>query len=167
MGAVVDFSGGTIGMRNVEATDPNPFDGSAAVRVSRAGIGVRVKSARGVGVTVRISARTGALQITLVGARHRFKYLSYAVISGSRLVVDLWKSRPPSKGAEIRRGPAGCLTLEKSSVSAGLVTASGRARGIFENQFPLVLRGSDGTILGRRTMHVSGGRWRGQLTYHT
>ena len=65
--AVVDFSGGTIGMRNVEATDPNPFDGSAALRVSRAGIGTRVAIARGVGVTVRISARTGALQITLVG----------------------------------------------------------------------------------------------------
>ena len=165
--AVVDFSHGTIGMRNVEATDPNPFDGSAALRVSRAGIGTRVAIARGVGVTVRISARTGALQITLVGARHRFKYLSYAVISGDRLVIDLWKSRPPSRTADIRRGPAGCLALLKSSVSAGLVTASGRARRVFENQFPLVLRRSDGTVIAQRTMHVSGGRWSGQLTYHT
>jgi hypothetical protein len=165
--AVVDFTGGTIGMRNVEATDPNPFDGTAAVRVSRAGIGTRVTSAHGLGVTVRITARTGALQITLGAARHRFKYLSYAVISGNRLAIDLWESAPPSKAAEIHRGPGGCLTLGKSSVSAGLVTASGHARGIFENQFPLILRGRDGTVIAQRTMHVRGGRWSGQLTYHT
>ena len=164
---VVSFTGGTIGMRNVDATDPNPFDGSAALRVNRAGIGTRVAAARGLGVTVRITPRTGALRITLVAARHRFKYLSYAVISGNRLAIDLWKSAPPSKAAEIRRGRAGCLTLDRSSVSAGLVSASGRARGIFENQFPLVLRGRDGTVLAQRTMHVSGGRWSGQLTYHT
>jgi hypothetical protein len=165
--AVVDFTGGTIALRNVDATDSNPFDGSASLRVARAGISTRVTGGRGLGITVHISPRSGALQITLAAARHRFKYLSYAIVSGSRLAIDLWKSAPPSKAAEIRRGPAGCLTLDASSVSAGLVTASGRARGIFENQFPLVLRGGDGTVLAQRTMHVSGGRWSGQLTYHT
>jgi hypothetical protein len=165
--AVVDFAGGTIGARSVEATDPNPFDGVAALRVTRAGIGTRLAGARGLGVTVRISARTGALQITLAATRHRFKYLSYAVIGGNRIVIDLWKSKPPSRAAEIRRGPAGCLTLDNNSVSAGLVSASGRVRGIFENQFPLVLRGSDGTVIAQRTMHVSDGRWSGQFTYHT
>ena len=43
----------------------------------------------------------------------------------------------------------------------------GARRGVFENQFPLVLCGSDGTLIGQRTMHVSGGRWSGQLTYNT
>ena len=66
--AVVTFTGGTVAMRDVEATDPNPFDGSAALRVSRAGIGTRVASARGLGISVSILARTGALQITLGGA---------------------------------------------------------------------------------------------------
>jgi len=103
----------------------------------------------------------------LAAARHRFKYLSYAIVGGSRLEIDLWKSAPPPKAAEIRRGPGGCLALDPSSVSAGLVTASGRARGVFENQFPLVLCGSDGTLIAQRTMHVSGGRWSGQLTYNT
>lgn len=164
---VVDFTGGTIAMRNVEATDPNPFDGSAGLRVSRAGIGTRVATAHGLGITVRLSGRSGALRITLAATRHRFKYLSYAVVGGSRLAIDLWKSTPPSKGAEIRRGTAGCLTLDRSSLSPGLVTASGRGRGIFENQFSLVLRGSDGAVVSRKTVHVSGGRWNGQLTYHT
>ena len=132
-----------------------------------ANIASRVGNARGLGVTVGISTRTRALQMTPTAARHRFKYLSYALIGGTRLVIDLWKSAPPSKAAEIRRGPAGCLTLDASSVSAGLVTASGRARGIFENQFPLVLRGSDGTVIVQRTIHVSGGQWSGQLTFHT
>ncbi|MGZ4305456.1 MAG: Gmad2 immunoglobulin-like domain-containing protein [Solirubrobacteraceae bacterium] len=164
--AVVDFSGGSIATRNVDATDPNPFDGSAALRVSRTDIGTRVGTARGLGVTARISARAGALQITLAAAPHRFKYISYAVIGGNRLAIDLWKGAPPSKAAEIRRGPAGCLTLDKSSVCVGLVSASGRARGIFENQFSFTLRGSDGTVLAQRTLHVNGGRWSGQLTYH-
>ena len=166
--AVVGFTGGTIGMRNVDATDPNPFDGSAAVLVTRAGIGTRVTGARGFGVTVGISARRGALRVTLVAVRHRFKYLSYTVINGGNgLAIDLWKGAPASKAAEIRSGPAGCLTLVASSVSAGLVTASGRAGGVFENQFPLVLRGSDGTVIAQRTVQVSYGRWSGQLTYHT
>lgn len=154
-------------MGNVQATDPNPFDGSAALRVSRAGIGTRVTTARGLGVTLRISARTGALQISLAAPLQRFKYLSYTILGGRQLAIDLWKSAPPSKNAEIRRGPAGCLTLARSSVTAGLVTASGRARGIFENQFPLVLRGRDGKVIAQRTMHMSGGRWSGQLTYRT
>jgi hypothetical protein len=163
--ATVEFTGGTIAMGNVNATDPNPFDGSASVRVSRGGIGTHLTAAHGLGITLRMSARTGTLQITLAAARHRFKYLSYAIVSGSRLEVDLWKSTPPSKAAEIRRGPSGCLALDATSVTAGLVTASGRARGIFENQFPLVLRGSDATVIAQRTVHVSGGRWSGQLTY--
>ncbi|MGZ6563853.1 MAG: Gmad2 immunoglobulin-like domain-containing protein [Solirubrobacteraceae bacterium] len=164
--AVVGFSGGSITTRSVEAIDPHPFDGSAALRVTRTRIGTRVEAARRLGVTVRISARTGALQITLVAAPHRFKYLSYTVIGGNRLAIDLWKSAPPSKAAEIHRGPAGCLTLDESSVIIGRVSGSGRARGIFENQFPLVLRGSDGAVIAQRTMHVSGGWWSGQLTYH-
>ncbi|MGZ4195133.1 MAG: hypothetical protein ACXVFQ_02010 [Solirubrobacteraceae bacterium] len=130
--AVVRFSGGTIGMGHVQATDPNPFDGSAALLVSRAGIGTRVTTARALGVTLRISARTGALRISLATARHRFKYLSYVVIGGKQLVIDMWKSAPPSKSAEIRRGLAGCLTMDRSSVTAGLVSASGHGRGIFE-----------------------------------
>jgi Immunoglobulin-like domain of bacterial spore germination len=166
--AVVDFTGGSIAMRNVEATDPKPFDGSASVRVTRPAIGTRVTSARGLGIALRISARTGMLQITLAAARHRFKYLSYTIINGGNgLAIDLWKSAPPSKRAEIRRSPGGCLALDKSSVSAGLVTASGRARATFENQFPLVLRDSDGTAIAQRTVRVSGGRWSGQLTYHS
>ncbi|MGZ6589361.1 MAG: Gmad2 immunoglobulin-like domain-containing protein, partial [Solirubrobacteraceae bacterium] len=165
--AVVRFSGGTIGMGNVRATDPAPFDGSAALLVSRAGIGTRVTTARGLGVTLRISARTGALRISLATARHRFKYLSYVGIGGKQLVIDMWKSAPPSKGAEIRRGLAGCLTMDRSSVTAGLVTASGHGRGIFENQFALVLRGGDGAVIAQQTMHVRGGRWSGQLAYHT
>ncbi len=165
--AVVDFTSGTIAVRNVEATDPSPFDGVVALRVTRSGIHTHVSSARGLGVTVRITARTGALVITLSAARHRFKYLSYAVIGGDRLAIDLWKSAPPSKAAEIRRGAAGCLTLDRSSVSAGLITAAGHARPIFENQFPLILRGTDGSIIASQTMHVNHGSWSGRLAYHT
>jgi hypothetical protein len=158
--AVVDFRGGTIGGGNVEATDPNPFDGSAALRVTRTGIGRRVASARGLGVTVRLSARTGVLQITLAAARHRFKYLSYAVISGNRLVIDLWKSSPPVKAAEIRRGSGGCLTLSSVNVRIdGRVVASGGEHGLFEHHLLVVLRGDDGRIIHQQALHSSGGRW--------
>jgi hypothetical protein len=120
----------------------------------------------GLGVTAQISPRTAALQVTLTAARHRFRYVSYMVVGGNRLAVDLWKSAPPSDAAEIRRGPAGCLTPNVSSVNGGLVTTSTRARAIFENQLPLVLRGSDGSVLTQYTVRVTGGRWTRQLTYY-
>ncbi|HZE06398.1 MAG TPA: hypothetical protein VE127_14305, partial [Solirubrobacteraceae bacterium] len=109
--------------------------------------------------------RAGSMQIRLTSARTRFKYLGYTLVSGTHLVIQLWKSRPPSRAAEIRRGTGGCLTLDRSSVTTGVVTASGRSHGLFENQGLLTLRGADGRVVTQRTVHVVGGRWSGRLTY--
>lgn len=162
----VDFVAGAVRPAEVTATDPNPFDGSSTLVVTRPGLHTRVSARTGLGVTAHIRRLpSGALQIRLTSVRNRFKYLGYTTVSGSHLVIQLWKSRPPSPVAEIRRGAGGCLELDRSRVTAGVVTASGRSTGLFENQAVLALRGADGRVLAQRTVHVSRGRWSGRLTY--
>lgn len=163
---VIDFTGGTINANQVAATDPSPMDGTAAVLVLRSGVGTHIRSASGLGLTVGITPGTGRLRITIHAAKGRFKYLSYAVVTGDRIAIDLWKSTPPSRAAEIRRGSGGCLTLDSAHVAAYLAGASGREHGVFENQFQVVLRGGDGSVLAQRHVTAHGGRWSAQLTYH-
>jgi Immunoglobulin-like domain of bacterial spore germination len=60
--------------------------------------------------------------------------------------------------------PEGCLTLDRWTVSAGVVTASGRAAGLFENQFQLNVRGATGKVMITRPVIAKGGRWSAHLT---
>ena len=163
--AVVDFTGGSISSGNVTAADAQPSDGSARVLIFRTGIRTTAAPASGYGITVRVVQDKDRLRVEITAARGRFKYLSYAVIAGNRLTIDVWKSAPPTKAAELRRGPEGCLTLDRSTVSAGDVTASGRAAGLFENQFQLNVRGATGKVMITRPVIAKGGRWSAHLTY--
>ncbi len=164
--AVVDFTGGTIGFNQVSATDPSPMNGTAALLVERPGVRTRVPGGSGDGITVRLVQGSGRLRIAITARAGRFKYLSYAVVTGDRIAIDLWNSTPPSRAAEIRRGVGGCLTLDSWKVNLGTVSVTGRERGVFENQFQVNLRGSDGRVLAQRHVDATNGHWSAQLNYH-
>ena len=98
---VVDFTGGTLHRNEVESPDPQPLDGRARVRVTRVGITTGAAAVTREGVTARIVQRSGSIVLQLSARRHRFKYLEHGVLhSHERLVVNLWKSRPPTRAAE-------------------------------------------------------------------
>ena len=83
-----------------------------------------------------------------------FKYLSYRLVGGDELVVDLWTSTFPAAG-NIARGSHDCLTLGRVSATPGLVRASGTAGRLFESRFRAVLRGFDGRVLAARSLTAS------------
>jgi len=89
---VVDFNG-KVPVRQVE------FDQLtrtiAVLHVAHPGITTQTAGRTADGVRVALQSGTQALHITATFARHRFKYLSYAVVTGNRLAIDLWKSAPP------------------------------------------------------------------------
>jgi len=104
------------------------------------------------------------LRIDLRAARLRFKYLSWAWVTEHHLVIDLWKSAPPSPAAEIHRGRGGCLSVDSvQPATDGVVDAAGREHLVFEHQFQVVVRAADGRVLAQRTLHATNGRWRARL----
>lgn len=152
---VLDFAG-RISARKVEAG--RVWTSSARVRV--AGATTNTTGATGQGVKVALQPGTQTLRVLLSFAARRFKYLSYTVVTGNRLAIDLWKSKPPTKPTQTCRG----LSLRRWLVRPGVVTVTGRERGIFENQFRVVVRGAHGKILGRRRF-VGPGSWGGNVRY--
>jgi hypothetical protein len=122
---VTDFTGGTISSNQVSATDPLTMDGTAALVVVRRGVRTQVPAASGDGVKVSLIQGSGRLRIAIRAAKGRFKYLSYAVVTGDPIAIDLWKSASPLKAAEIRRGAGGCLTLDNVTMAAYVASAAG------------------------------------------
>lgn len=160
---VVDFRGGALPgpVEPVEASDPDPFDGDAVVRVEQRGIRTRAAAVRSHGVRVRLTQGSGRVTARLSFDRRRFKYLAHDTLHRpERIVLNLWKSRPPA--ADIRRDPAGCLTLESLDASGRTVTASGTERGIFEHSVVVRVRGADGRVLRERAL--IGPAWSARLT---
>jgi hypothetical protein len=123
---VVDFTGGRVQPGEVNATDPNPFpDGFVRLPLGWPGVRTTADSVRDEGVFARI-AQTNNRRITIrmTGTDRRFKYVHYSALRGpERLVLDLYKSRPPMHAAEIVRGRRGCLTLDNLQVTPDRVTA--------------------------------------------
>ena len=156
---VVDFNG-KVPLRQVE------FDGigkrMAAVHVMHPGIRTQTTGRTAEGVRVSLQPGTQALHVAMNFARNRFKYVSYAVVTGTRLAIDLWKSAPPPRGRAF--GYRDCLTIRSRHVSKGSVSASGTERGVFENTFQVVVRGANGKVLGRRTV-VHGSSWSTKVKY--
>jgi hypothetical protein len=156
--AVVDFSG-TIRARDVEAG--RLWAKTAILRLTHRGVTTHTSGARGYGVRVALQPATQQLNIALSFRAHRFKYLSYAVVGGNRLAIDLWRSAPPGLNTHTCAG----LTLNPLQITPGVVAATGTEHGIFENQFQVVVRGADGKVLARK--HVVGpGDWSSTLHYH-
>ncbi|HUZ15852.1 MAG TPA: Gmad2 immunoglobulin-like domain-containing protein [Gaiellaceae bacterium] len=135
---------------------------TATVHVAHPGIKTHTGGRAGEGVRVALQPGTQALHIAMSFASRRFKYLSYAVVTGNHLAVDLWKSAPPSKAAEVKSG--GCLSLQSWHVTKGSVLVHGTEHGVFENTFRVVVRGANGTVRGRRTV-VHGGSWSTRVRY--
>jgi hypothetical protein len=151
--ATIRFTGGALGANDAEAADPNPFDGVARMVVTHAGIGTTAPPAHRLGVRVRVTQGSGRLRIRLSAAAGRFKYLAYRRLSGpQRLVVDLYRSAPPTPAAEHPGRPASCLSIAQHADTGGTIEASGTAHGIFENQFTLGVRNASGRVVGHRTV---------------
>jgi hypothetical protein len=158
---VVDLRGAPLLAEEVVATDPQPFgDGLVRLPVTRPGVRTTAApvTAQGVRTTVRQGA--GRIVIRLAGARRRFKYVSYTALHApERLVIDLWKSAPPSAAAEVRRAPDGCLSLRRLDVTANRVTARGRELDLFEHSLVVRLRRAGGRIAAQRATIAAAGRW--------
>jgi hypothetical protein len=164
---VVDFTGGTLRFNELEATDPDPFaDGFVRIRLVHPGVKTTAMPVRAQGVFARIAQSGGRITIRLSADDRRFKYLFYVDQHGpERLVMDLYKSSPPSDAAEITHGRGGCLTLTSHSVSHTRVKAAGRERNVFEHQFQVILRRRGGRIHREKHVVASNGRWHTSLTY--
>jgi hypothetical protein len=151
--ATVRFNGGTLGANDAESSDPDPFDGVSRMVVGHARIGTTAPDAHRLGVRVRITQGSGRLRIRLGTAARRSKYLAYRQLHGpERLVIDLYKSRPPTPAAERPGNAASCLSIAQHADTGGTIAASGAAHGIFENQFTLAVRNRAGRVVGHRNV---------------
>lgn len=165
---VVDFSGSAFDENVVMTSDPRPGDGLTRLRLDVPGISTTAAAVTtGEGLRVRIAQGSGRLLVGIRSAAGRFKYVSYDVLPGGRLAIDLWKSAPPSAAAVVRQGPAGCLTLDALTVGAGTVNAAGGEHALFEHGLVTVLRGRTGRVLARKPRIAIGERWSTRLTYRT
>ena len=159
---VVDFTGGTLQRNDVESPDPQPFDGRARVRVTRVGITTGAAAVTQEGVTARIVQRSGSIVLQLSARKHRFKYLEHGVLhSPERLVVDLWKSRPPTARRGVPGGSAGRLPQHRQLrlPSPGASGPNGSENDLFEHMFQVNVRNQKGRVVGTRPVTASGGHW--------
>lgn len=165
---VVDFTGGPVQPGEVNATDPNPFpDGFVRLPLVRPGVRTTADSVRDEGVFARI-AQTNNRRITirLSGTDRRFKYVHYFAQHGpARLVLDLYKSRPPTDAAEIVRGRRNCLRLDNHQVTPDRVTADGRELNLFEHSLVVRLRRNGGRIHRQKPETAFTRTWSTDFTY--
>ncbi len=155
---VIDFNG-TLPQREVQFDE---LKGNMAVlHVAHRGITTRTDGRTSDQIHVALQAATQALQITATFAPHRFKYVSYAVVTENRLAIDLWKSNPRGSADVL---DSGCLALSNWHARRGSVSVQGTEHGLFEHTFQVVIRGATGAVLGRRTV-VHGGAWSAAVHY--
>jgi hypothetical protein len=154
---VIDFSG-TLTAREAEFRTLGKRMATASV--NHPGVTTETTGGSGNGVTVALQPGNQALQIAMSYAPRKFKYLSYAVVTGNRLAIDLWKNAPPAAPMHTCNG----LTLRSAHTTPGVVVARGTEHGIFENQFQVVVRSARGKIIGRRHVHGPGS-WSATVGY--
>jgi Immunoglobulin-like domain of bacterial spore germination len=164
---VVEFSGGRVQAGEVVATDPDPFpDGRARLPVTHAAVRTTAAAVKAHGVRVRIAQGSGRIVIRLTAAKRRFKYVRESALTGpSRIVLDLYRAKPPSAAAEIRAAPDRCLTLTSSTIGPRRVRAAGREQDLFEHGLVVRLRGARGGIVKERAKTAAAGRWRVDFRY--
>ncbi|MDX6480647.1 MAG: Immunoglobulin-like domain of bacterial spore germination [Gaiellaceae bacterium] len=158
---VVDFNG-TVSADEVEAGLVTRT--MAVARVDHPGVITTTGGGSGSGVSVAVQPATQGLSIAMSYAPHKFKYVSYKVLTGNRLAIDLWKSAPPPPGhAFIYRKH--CLTIKTWEEDGnGLISVQGTVNDVFENTFRVVLRNAYGKVLGRRIV-VQQSPWSTRVKY--
>jgi hypothetical protein len=162
---VVGFTGGTLQVGEAEAVDPVVADGTARVQVRRPGITARSVDRTGAGVRARIAGASGRTVIRLSAARQAFKYVRISALHGpERLVIDLYRSRPPARGAEIRAAPDRCLTLTSVQPDGPAFRVRGTEKDLFEGSFLVRVRDASGRVLSRRVM-TARGAWSTRVSY--
>jgi hypothetical protein len=163
---VVDFRGGALVAGELEATDPNPADGTVRVRLSHRGVHTQAPPARGSGVRATVTGAHHRLDVVARASAGRFKYLRVSVLHApERLVLDLYRSRPPVAGAEIPVGAGGCLAIASVAPGARAFTVRGRERDLFEHSFVLRVRNRAGKVVGQK-VKTADGAWRARVPYH-
>jgi hypothetical protein len=156
---VVDFSGA--GLRPFDPTllDARLWgDGRTRLEVARPGIRTSAPAARAEGVRVSLAERRRRIAVRVAAAGHRFKYLSYRVLTApARLAVDLWKARPPVAGAQMTDD--GCLRLTRVSIGPKISIRGRELRPLFEHTVVVRVRDRDGREMAVRPLIASNGRW--------
>jgi|1186.fasta_scaffold42521_1 hypothetical protein len=163
---VVDFSGGVVAGNEVEAVDASAVDGGVRIQMRHRRVREQAAPAHGAGVRAVVTAGHGRLDVRASYARRRFKYVEVTTLHApERLVVDLYRSRPPtSAAAEIRTGRRGCLGLTGVVFGARSFAVTGGERDLFEHSFVLLVRGRSGRVVGRRIMTAQGA-WSARVNY--
>jgi len=164
---VVDFTGGRVEINEADATDPAVRDGSARVDIRHNAIvaPARDRSAQGVRARVALASANRA-SVRLTFDRLRFKYVRVFALHGpERLVIDLYRSKPPNTTAsEIRTGVNRCLTLRSVSRTGHRFRVRGTELNLFEGSFILRVRDATGRVVGRRIATERGG-WDLDVSY--
>jgi hypothetical protein len=157
---VVDFSGGAVTFNTTNATDPDPFNGSARVEVERAGVRSLAAPLNALGVRATVTDAGARLRINLTAAPRRFKYLSITVLHApERVALDLWRSVPT---VPAHFGRPGCLDLTNFAVTPTAVAVRGTERQLFEHSFVVRLRGARGGLISER-IKTAIGTWSATL----
>jgi hypothetical protein len=136
----------------------------ANVSLTHPGVTTKTNGRTAHGVRVTLQPGTQSLHISSSFAKRRFKYLSYAVVTGNHLAIDLWKSRPPVTGAKFESAPDSCLALTSWDARNGKVSAKGSEKNLFEHTFRVVVRGAHGRVLGHKTL-TEHGSWNTSVSY--
>jgi hypothetical protein len=164
---VVDLSGGTAEINEAEASDPAVRDGTARVELRHAGIVAPAIDRSAQGVRARVSlASANRASIRLNAAAGRFKYVRVFALHGpERIVIDLYRSKPPNTTAsEIRTGFDRCLTLRSVSRTGHRFRVRGTELNLFEGSFVLRVRDASGRVVGRR-LATERGAWDLNVAY--
>ena len=163
---VVDFTGGALQLGELEATDPNPADGTVRVRLRHRGVRAHAAPVRADGVRATVTGAANRVDVAARAAAGRFKYLRVSVLHApERLVLDLYRSRPPVAGAEIPVGAGGCLAITSVVPGSHAFAVRGREQDLFEHSFVLRVRNRAGRVVGQKAM-TANGAWRARVGYH-
>lgn len=156
---VVEFTDGDLSRYDPNLLDAAVWgDGRTRLEVVQKGIRTEAPALTSRGVRVTFHQDRDRILIDLRDAARRFKYVSYFVLaSPERLVVDLWKARPPTAAATIKDD--GCLRLLRYSGGPGVSMEGLELRWLFEHTVVVRLRNARGRVIRQRPLIAGDGRW--------
>jgi hypothetical protein len=162
---VVDFTDGVVAGNEIETVDHRAADGAVRIRLRHRNVQAQAAPTSAEGVRATVTGGRDRLDVRASYGRGRFKYVQVTTLHDpERLVIDLYRSAPPSRAAEIRTGGGSCLTLTGIAAGPRSFLVSGRERNLFEHGFVLRVRDRAGHVAGRRIMTAEG-PWSARIGY--